>query len=90
MRNTIEGENWHGELRHSIQKFAIPNKGQFHLHGHIHSPNGGKSTRSLGRQLDVGVDANNYRPLTISNIESFISKTLAEERLSLKVDTNEG
>jgi calcineurin-like phosphoesterase family protein len=79
MKHYVEGDNWHGESRKGVEKFAIPNNGQFHLHGHIHSPNGGKSTRIAGRQLDVGVDANNYRPLTISNIEKFIQNTLSEE-----------
>ena len=39
------GENWHGESRQ--HRFTTPNFGQFHLHGHIHSPNGGKSARVL-------------------------------------------
>lgn len=65
-----KGINWHGEDRH--RRFSCADEGQYHLHGHIHSPNNGKSVRELGRQYDVGVDANNYRPVSISQIESWI------------------
>lgn len=75
MKGSSNGENWHGEHRANILNYAIHNRGQFHLHGHIHSPNGGKSTKILGRQYDVGVDANNYRPVSLSEIESWIVKT---------------
>lgn len=71
MRGAVDKENWHGEFRHD--KYVVPNEGQFHLHGHIHSPNGGKSTKILDKQYDVGVVANNYRPVSISQIESWIS-----------------
>jgi calcineurin-like phosphoesterase family protein len=68
---------WHGETRH--KDFSIQNYGQFHLHGHIHSPNGGKSAKILDRQFDVGLPANNYRPVHISTIESWISQTKQKE-----------
>lgn len=71
MRGAQEKENWHGEFRHG--QFMVPNEGQFHLHGHIHSPNGGRSQKILDKQYDVGVPANNYRPVSISIIESWIS-----------------
>jgi len=46
------------------------------LHGHIHSnPTNGKlKIDATNRQYDVGVPANNYRPVSISTIESWISK----------------
>lgn len=66
-------ENWHGENKNTA--FTVENEGQFHLHGHIHSPNGGKSSKIEGRQFDVGVPANKYTPVHISAIESWISKT---------------
>lgn len=71
MRGATLGENWHGESRH--KQYSVPNEGQFHLHGHIHSPNNGKSQKILDKQYDVGVPANNYRPVSISTIESWIS-----------------
>jgi calcineurin-like phosphoesterase family protein len=77
MRGAVEGQNWHGE--HKQIMFSIENQGQFHLHGHIHSPNGGKSQKILGRQFDVGLPANGYRPVSISVIESWIVKTKQEE-----------
>lgn len=72
MRGHKEGEHWHGESRH--KDYSCENQGQFHLHGHIHSPNSGKSVKILDKQYDVGVDANNYYPVSISTIESWITK----------------
>lgn len=66
------GTNWHGD--HKNERFSNVDRGQFHLHGHVHSPNGGVSQKILGKQFDVGVDANNYRPVSISQIESWIAK----------------
>lgn len=66
--------NWHGEHKQYAKGFSLPDFGQFHLHGHIHSPNSGKSTKILGKQYDVGVDANGFRPVNISVIESWIAK----------------
>lgn len=65
------GEPWHGNSKNT--RFTVEDLGQFHLHGHIHSPNGGKSKKILGRQYDVGVVANGYRPVSISTIESWIA-----------------
>jgi calcineurin-like phosphoesterase family protein len=70
-------ENWHGEKRN--KEWALTNEGQFHIHGHIHSPNGGVSERVQGRQIDAGVDANNYRPILSGEVESWIKKTVKEE-----------
>lgn len=74
MKGSDGTENWHGEKRH--WRFSIPDFGQFHLHGHIHSPNHGKSERVLGKQMDVGVVANKYRPVSISEVESWIARYL--------------
>tara|TARA_R110000868_G_C10973188_1_gene771479 strand:- start:24097 stop:24726 length:630 start_codon:yes stop_codon:yes gene_type:complete len=77
MKNS--GGNWHGEFSDKHASFVTPNNGQFHGHGHIHSPNKGFSKRIEGRQIDLGVDANNYRPVQHSALESFIEKTLMSE-----------
>ncbi len=74
MSRSVPGELWHGETRH--MRYSFKDDGQFHLHGHIHSPNGGKSTKILGNQYDVGVVANNYTPVNITHIESWIDKVL--------------
>jgi calcineurin-like phosphoesterase family protein len=74
MKGSQVNENWHGESSMKKRIFTTNDVGQFHLHGHIHSPNGGKSKKILGRQFDVGVAANNYRPVSISLIESWIAK----------------
>lgn len=76
MRGAILGDNFHGESKH--QAFMVANEGQFHLHGHLHSPNNGKSQKIVGRQMDIGVPGNAYRPVPISVIEAWISKTKAE------------
>ena len=72
--------NWHGEDKQFDKGFSLPDFGQFHLHGHIHSPNVDdidgkpKSQKILGKQYDVGVDANKYKPVSISVIESWVAK----------------
>lgn len=80
-RENVEGmerveltEKWHGEFRQ--KDFTVPDIGQFHLQGHIHSGNGNKSIKILGRQMDVGVVANNFRPVGISQVESWISTSI--------------
>lgn len=72
MKGSVAGENWHKENKHT--KFSINNTGGFHLHGHTHAPNNGKSKVKLDKQWDIGVDGNNYRPVSISQIESWIFK----------------
>lgn len=73
MKGTDGNENWHGERKH--WRFTFADEGQFHLHGHIHSsPHKDKSEKILGKQFDVGVVANKYRPVSISEIESWIAK----------------
>jgi calcineurin-like phosphoesterase family protein len=71
MKGSVPGEKWHGESRHA--KYSTVDKGQYHLHGHIHSPNGGKSVKILDKQYDVGVVSSKYRPVSQSTIESWIS-----------------
>lgn len=78
MHGETKGENWHGEHKNTM--FTVQDEGQFHLHGHIHSPNSGKSKKILGRQFDVGVPANGFRPVSIGEIDSWISKTLYLEK----------
>ena len=78
MRDSDVTENWHREKDHD--QFSIEDQGQFHLHGHTHAPNSGKSEVKLNRQWDVGVCGNNYRPISISEVESWIAKTKREEK----------
>lgn len=84
MKGAQPNENYHGELRDNAKFYSVPNVGQFHLSGHIHSnpknPKNG-SVPVLGRQMDVGCVAHNYRPVSISHIESWIAKTLNQEKL---------
>lgn len=67
------GEMWHGEFKHL--PYSFNNEGQFHLHGHIHSGPANDKLKIDGRQFDVGAPANKYRPVSMSQIESWISTT---------------
>jgi calcineurin-like phosphoesterase family protein len=71
MSNAKIGEHWHGENRH--QAFSVTDEGQWHLHGHIHSGPANTKLKTDGKQYDVGVCANQYRPVSISVIESWIA-----------------
>lgn len=67
------GGNWHGE--HKNQRYSFENEGQFHLHGHIHSGPLTKDKNVVeGRQYDIGVVGNHYRPVSFSHIESWVHK----------------
>lgn len=70
MKNFNEGDHWHGESRHI--KYSIQNFDQFHLHGHTHKRKG--SDVKYGKQWDIGVVGNNYRPVSFSEIEGWIMK----------------
>jgi calcineurin-like phosphoesterase family protein len=66
-------ENWHGESNPKHQRCSLKDEGQFHLHGHIHSRSGRlESKKILDKQYDIGVAANNYTPVSISKIESWV------------------
>lgn len=73
LRGAVTGENWHGESRHR-NNYSFEDFGQVHLHGHIHSgpETVGVKEKTLGRQMDVGVVANNYSPVSMSQVERFI------------------
>lgn len=74
MRSHTPGENWHKEAKH-MHKYSIEDFGQFHLHGHIHSSKTKTISSKIddtGRQMDVGVTAWNYKPVTMSDIMSWI------------------
>jgi calcineurin-like phosphoesterase family protein len=72
MKGAVEGENWHGERKHTGM-YTMPDFGQYHCHGHIHSGPHRKDKKTiLGRQMDVGVVAHKYRPVGIKEINRFI------------------
>lgn len=70
MKGMTETDNWHGEHKHI--NYSLPDFGQFHLHGHTHKA---PDERIRERQFDVGVRANNYAPVSMGTIESWIIKT---------------
>lgn len=76
-------ENWHHEEKFNKEGLVMHDFGQFHLHGHIHSltnrnrhldPRDNKVI--LDRQYDVGVDGNNFMPVSMSQIQSWIMKVI--------------
>ena len=70
MKGAKPGENWHGEFkqkRFTSQDLTV----DYHLHGHCHKK---PEERETNRQFDVGVRANGYRPVSMSQIESWISR----------------
>lgn len=70
MKNFRPFEGWHGESRHD--EYSIPDFDQFHLHGHTHKRKGNDIIS--GKQWDIGVVGNNYRPVSFKEIESWIAK----------------
>jgi calcineurin-like phosphoesterase family protein len=73
MRVATEGENWHGESKNQMF-MSFDNTVDFHLHGHIHSGSHNNKDKYTDKQMDVGVVANNYRPVSISEVESWVNK----------------
>jgi calcineurin-like phosphoesterase family protein len=72
-RDFGQKENWHGESREKHRRHAMKDDGNFLLHGHIHSrKDKPQSQKILGKQFDVGVTANDYRPVSLSEIESWV------------------
>jgi calcineurin-like phosphoesterase family protein len=72
-RGLKPGENWHGEFKN--QRFTSQDLTvDFHLHGHVHKQK--NEDYKTDRQYDVGVAANNYTPVSLSTIESWIAKEL--------------
>jgi calcineurin-like phosphoesterase family protein len=72
MKGSQPGENWHGEFKQ--QRFMSQDQTvDFHLSGHIHSGPHCNKPVYTHNQYDVGVAGNRYRPVSISQIESWIS-----------------
>lgn len=70
-RGLKDGENWHGE-RKNHRFMSKDLTVDYHLHGHVHKAREEKD-RFTDRQFDVGVRANNYSPVSFSEIESWIA-----------------
>ena len=60
-----------GYSKGRVSKFSIPEHDSFHLHGHCHSKLG-ETIRN--KQMDVGVDGNKFKPISLSQVESWIAK----------------
>ncbi len=79
-RKAIPPDNWHGEKSEKHLRFATKDEGQLHLHGHIHSNDEWKSSKTiLGKQFDVGVCAHGYAPVSMKTVASWAMKTMNKE-----------
>ena len=56
-------------------------RGGFLLHGHSHSR---QATRVIGRRINVGIDMNNYYPLSMKDIEKTIYQIKEKEKKKRK------
>ena len=56
-------------------------RGGFLLHGHVHSR---QAQRVIRRKINVGVDMNNYYPLSMKEIEKIVSQTKEKEKKTKK------
>jgi len=79
MRGAVDGDHWHGESKH-IQ-FSVDNEGQFHLCGHTHKKAGGvgMDAPKYMRQWDVGVAGNGYKPVSLKEVEEWVTTTKSPE-----------
>ena len=81
MRGSNPGDNWHGESREKHKMCSITDEGQYHIHGHTHNREGkDSSVKILGKQFDIGVTCNKYTPVSISQIESWISNDIKSRK----------
>ena len=73
---------WEGKDKFEHARFALMhypiaswngmNDGVIHLHGHVHLPNNLRVTN--GKAMDVGVDGNNYEPISMGEVLKIMSK----------------
>ena len=73
---------WEGKDKFEHAKFALMhypiaswngmNDGVIHLHGHVHLPNNLRVAH--GKAMDVGVDGNNYEPISMGEVLKIMSK----------------
>lgn len=72
MKGSQPGENWHGEFKN--ERFMnFDTKIDYLIHGHIHSTKENGKPKYTDKQYDVGVANSDYRPVSISEIESWIA-----------------
>lgn len=62
------GKFWNRKSKDAKSRYQIDN-GQWLIHGHTHS-----KVRQNGRAINVGLEANKYKPISMSEIESIISR----------------
>lgn len=70
MRNAVNGENWHGEIRFFNR--GLFDTGYYHLHGHTHLMD---DTVRIGRQWDVGIHGNDFIPVSDKRVIKWIQES---------------
>lgn len=73
-------------MHYPIASWDGMNDGNIHLHGHVHLPNNQRVAD--GMAMDVGVDGNNYYPISIENVLT-IMRYQPIKRLTLPKDHHE-
>jgi calcineurin-like phosphoesterase family protein len=73
-------------MHYPISSWDGLSKGNIHLHGHVHLPP--QQRIAEGRAMDVGVDGNNYYPISINEIIDIMDNRPIK-RLSLPIDHHE-
>jgi calcineurin-like phosphoesterase family protein len=64
---TDDGQADHGEVRY--EQYRLPDQGQWLLHGHTHNAN----QRLHGKQIHVGLDAWEMKPVNLDTIAALMS-----------------
>ncbi len=72
MKGARDGENWHGEFKN--QRFTNYDLTvDYHLHGHCHARGDNGKIIKTDRQFDIGCPGNKFRPVSLSEVESWIA-----------------
>ena len=58
-----------------LRSWPASHHGSWHLHGHMHL----KQQENNGKVMDVGVDANNFRPVSFDEVKAYMDKQLCPE-----------
>ena len=81
----LQGEVNFVLMHYPIASWNNMNRGWIHLHGHVHLPSNKKV--SQGRAMDVGVDGNNLKPVSLKDVLKLKDRPI--KSLSLPEDHHE-
>lgn len=81
----LQGEVNFVLMHYPIASWNNMNRGWIHLHGHVHLPSNKRIAQ--GRAMDVGVDGNNLKPVSLKDVLKLKKHPI--KNLSLPVDHHE-